>query len=185
MKWVTWERVGVDRMACAWLIHRHVDPAAEFEFVPEGQLPRATEAEPFDIPGARLSHHGGHCSFHALLREYQLARDPILRRIARIVDEADTVQDVTLEPAAPGLDLICRGIRLASPDDWTALQRGALIYDALYAQLASEMPAAGELASPPTQGGSPPRRADDEWDREALSRWEDEGGTTTLGGGPS
>ena len=65
-------------------------------------------------------------------------KDPILQRIARVVDEADTVQDVTLEPAAPGLDLICRGIRLTSPDDQVALERGAMIYDALYAQFASE-----------------------------------------------
>jgi len=74
-----------------------------------------------------------------MLREYDL-HDPILQRIARLVDEADTVQDVTLEPAAPGLDLICRGLRLTSPDDQVALERGRLIYDALYAQFASEPP---------------------------------------------
>jgi hypothetical protein len=45
------------------------------------------------------------------------------------------VQEVALEPAAPGLDLICRGLRLISSDDQVALVRGALIYDALYAQL--------------------------------------------------
>ena len=33
MKWVTWENIGVDRMACAWLILR-IDPQAEFSFVP-------------------------------------------------------------------------------------------------------------------------------------------------------
>ena len=27
MKWVTWENVGVDRIACAWLIKRSIDPA--------------------------------------------------------------------------------------------------------------------------------------------------------------
>jgi hypothetical protein len=59
--------------------------------------------------------------------------------IARIIDEAATVQEVSVEAAAPGLDLICEGIRRTSPDDQTALERGALIYDALYAQLESEM----------------------------------------------
>lgn len=137
MKWVTWEQVGIDRMACAWLIRRFVDPAAEFQFVPVGRQDLPAGAEPFDIPGARLSHHGGHCTFHALLREHELS-DSVLLRIARIVDEADTIQELTLEPAAPGLDLICRGIRRISPDDQVALERGALIYDALYAQLASE-----------------------------------------------
>lgn len=135
MKWVTWERVAVDRMACAWLIRRFVDAEAEFRFIPMGQQPASDEAEPFDIPGVRLSHRGGHATFHTMLTEYEL-HDPVLHRIARIVDEADVVQDVAVEPAAPGLDLICRGIRQISPDDHTAIERGGLIYDALYAQLA-------------------------------------------------
>lgn len=137
MKWVTWENVGVDRMACAWLIRKWIDPAAEFLFVPAGSKPLPENAEPFDIPGVRLSHRRGHCTFHTMLRDYNL-KDPLLQRIARIVDEADLVQEVTIEPAAYGLDFICRGIRSTSPDDETALQRGGLIYDALYAQLASE-----------------------------------------------
>ena len=43
-----------------------------------------------------------------------------------------------MEPAAAGLDLICDGLRLISPDDDTALDHGVLIYDALYARLAGE-----------------------------------------------
>ena len=133
MKWVTWENVGVDRIACSWLIRRFIDPLAEFEFVPMSTSPLPEGAEPFDIPGVRLSHHQGHCTFHALLGAFQL-NDPILQRMARIIDEADLVQDITLEPSAPSLDLICRGIRLISPDDVTALNQGRLIYDAVYAQ---------------------------------------------------
>jgi hypothetical protein len=138
MRWVTWEQVGVDRMACAWLICGFIDREAEFIFVPAGQKPLPDGAEPFDIPGARLSHHRGHSTFHTMLHRYEL-KDPVLRRIARIVDEADVVQEVAVEPAAPGLDLICRGIRATSPDDLTALQRGAIIYEALYAQLSSDL----------------------------------------------
>ncbi len=137
MKWVTWEQVGVDRMACAWLITKYIDPEAEFLFVPAGHKPLPAGAEPFDIPGVRFSHHRGHCTFYTMLREYDL-RDPVLQRIARVVDEADTVQDVMLEPAAPGLDVICQGMRLVSPSDLIALEQGRLIYDALYAQIASE-----------------------------------------------
>ena len=134
MKWVTWENVGVDRMACAWLIRKHIDPKAKFLFVPVNQKELPAGAEPFDIPGVRYSHHGGHCSFHALLREHEL-HDPTLARIARIIDEADTVQEVCVEPAAAGLDLVCEGIRLISPDDETAIERGSMIYDALYERL--------------------------------------------------
>ena len=138
MKWVTRERVGVDRMACAWLITRYIDAEAEFLLVPAEQKLLPEGAEPFDMPGVRLSHHQGHCSFYTMLREFDL-RDPVLQRIARVVDEADTVQDVMLEPAATGLDILCQGIRLISPDDQVALERGRLLYEALYAQFASEL----------------------------------------------
>jgi hypothetical protein len=60
---------------------------------------------------------------------------PVLQRIARVVDEADTVQDV-----------ICRGIRLTSPDDQLALDRGQLIYDAFYARFAREAAEAAHAA---------------------------------------
>lgn len=137
MKWATWSDVGVDRMGCAWLIRRWLDPDAEFVFVPEGSHDLPTDAEPFDIPGVRLSHHSGHCSFYAFLTAYDL-KDRTLARIARIIDEADTVTDVELEAAAPGLDLLCRGLRRISPDDDVALARGAVLFEALYAQLESE-----------------------------------------------
>lgn len=137
MKWVTWENVAVDRMACAWLIKRFIDPQAEFIFVPAGYKPLPNDAEPFDIPGVKYSHHRGHCTLYTLLREFDL-KDPVLQRIAQIVDEADVVQEAAVEPAAPGLDLICRGLRRISPDDPIALERGALIYEAIYAELKAD-----------------------------------------------
>ncbi len=139
MKWVTWENIGVDRMGSAWLIQRFIDPHAEFEFIRVGASVRAELGESFDIPGVRLSHRGGHCTFHTILNEYHLD-DPRLKRIASMIDEADVAQVITLEPIAPGLDFICRGLRLTSPDDSTAIERGKMIYDALYAQLNAESP---------------------------------------------
>jgi len=137
MKWVTWENVGVDRIGCAWLIRKWIDPKAKFLFVPRDSETLPSGAEPFDIPGVRFSHHQGHCSFHAIVKEYGLT-DAVLHRIARIIDEADTVQDVHLEPAAAGIDLICEGLRLAAPDDLMAVDRGMIVYDAIYARLAAE-----------------------------------------------
>lgn len=133
MKWVTWENIGVDRMASIWLIRRWIDPKAEFAFIPRGEKPKSA-GEPFDIPGQHYSHHGGHCTFYALIKEHKLD-DPILTRIAQMVDEADEIQEVTIEPAALGLDLICRGLRQISKDDYEAMERGSMIYEALYAQL--------------------------------------------------
>ena len=137
MKWLTWEGVGVDRMASAWLIKTWIDPEAEFTFVPPGMTPLPQGPEPFDIPGAKYSHHRGHCTFHTLVKAYGL-KDPVLDRIAAIIDEADSVQEALLEPAAHGLDLICRGLRRNSADDSEALERGAEVYKALYAEIAAE-----------------------------------------------
>ena len=58
-----------------------------------------------------------------------------------------TWEQVAVEPVAPGLDLLCRGLRAISPDDQVALDRGALLYDALYAELARE------VAGPTAQKG--------------------------------
>ena len=77
-------------------------------------------------------------TFHTMLREYNLT-DPTLQRIAAIVDEADLVQEGMVEPAAPGLDLVCRGGRLISQDDQAALVFGFQVYEAIYAQLQKEM----------------------------------------------
>jgi len=137
MKWVTWEYIVVDRMASTWLIRRFIDPQAEFIFIPAGQKPLPEGAEPFDIPGVKYSHHRGHCTFHSLLKEYKL-KDPVLSRIAAIVDEADVVQKVAVEPAAPGLDLICRALRRTSSDDYEAVRRAQVLYDALYAELSAD-----------------------------------------------
>jgi hypothetical protein len=145
MKWLTWENVGVDRMACAWVIRRFIDENAEFEFIPEGSSAPDTNAEAFDIPGMRLSHHHGRSSVHTIILEYKLT-GPVLMQIARIVDEADEIVEIALEPVAPGLDLICRGIRRMSANDSIALERGALIFDALYAELTQELETEGDNA---------------------------------------
>jgi hypothetical protein len=34
MRWITRERVKVDRVACPWLIKKFIDPDAAFSFVP-------------------------------------------------------------------------------------------------------------------------------------------------------
>jgi hypothetical protein len=38
MKWITRERVKVDRVACPWLIKKFVDEQARFLFVPADKV---------------------------------------------------------------------------------------------------------------------------------------------------
>src|SRR5437764_36928 len=92
MKWITRERVKVDRVACPWLIRRFIDPSAEFFFVPKdavADIAARDGATPYDVEGAELGHHGKECSFDAFVRTYQLDRDPALVLLAKIVNGAD------------------------------------------------------------------------------------------------
>ncbi len=136
MKWVTREHVKVDRVACPWLITHFVDPQAEFLFVPPAQVENVAAREgatPFDAPGVELGHHGGRCSFEAILERYRLD-DAALHLLAQIVHGADVAQDLYGRPEAPGLQAIAEGFReLGLKDDHEILTRESIVYDALYA----------------------------------------------------
>jgi hypothetical protein len=134
MKWVTRERPKIDRIACPWLIQRFIDPAAEFLYVPAGEVLRvaaATGATPYDIPGVEMSHVGELCSFDAFLAKHRLD-DPALVRLAAIVRGADTSRP-ELTPQSAGLYAISLGLSRVFADDHEMLRHGMVVYDALYA----------------------------------------------------
>ena len=129
MRWATRSGVHIDRAACAWLIRRFIDPAAEFVFVTDpAQVP--SDATPFDMRGVELGHHGGDCSFETILRRHDLT-DPVLWRIAEAVHEADLDDERFDAPEAPGLDVILRGLSMTGHDERTLGVSGP-IFDGLY-----------------------------------------------------
>jgi len=138
MKWITWTEVGIDRIACAWLIRRMVDKDAEFLFIPRGTDWKRLDGIAFDIPGANLSHRRGRCTFCTILKEYSI-NDRVMNEICAIVDAADSVNDLLPPPEAPGIDVICRGLVKVLKDDSRALEVGAILFEALYTQLAEEL----------------------------------------------
>ena len=88
MKWITRERVKVDRVACPWLIKKFVDPNAEFVFLPhETDWSKVNDGIVYDIPNCELGHHGEDVSFDSILKKYGLT-DPALRFLAQIVRAA-------------------------------------------------------------------------------------------------
>ncbi len=139
MKWITRERIQVNRTATCWLIRRFLDEEAEFVFVPADQV-ASMQAEAgatgFDAPGATYPHKDaqGLCSFAALVRE-RLANDPVLLEMARIVQAADIKGQLDDHPAARGLQLISRGFPLVTNDDHETAERAAFVYEALYASI--------------------------------------------------
>jgi hypothetical protein len=129
VRWATREHCHIDRAACAWLVRRFVDPAAEFVFVADpDEVP--ADATPFDMRGVELSHHRGNCSFETFLEHYELD-DPVLWEIAKIVHEADLADERYDAPEAPGFDVLLRGLSMTHGDD-ELLAISAPLFDALY-----------------------------------------------------
>lgn len=136
MKWITRERVKVDRVACPWLIRKFVDPQAEFLFVPADQVMALAEREgaiPFDVPNVELGHHGKECSFDAILKKHNLTGDPALVLLAKIVNGADTDNSLWNQPESAGLNAIAEGFRhLGFKDDHELNAAEWIMHDALY-----------------------------------------------------
>ena len=137
MKWITREKVKVDRVACPWLIKKFVDPQAEFLFVPADQVPEIVKKEqaiPFDVPNVEFGHHGKECSFEAILKKYNLISDPALVLLGKIVNGADTDNTLWKQPEGAGLNAIAEGFRhLGFKDDHEINAAESIVYDALYA----------------------------------------------------
>ena len=73
MKWITREKIKVDRVACPWLIKKFVDRDAEFVFLPhDTDWTRINDGIVFDVPDCELGHHGEDVSFNSILKKYEL-----------------------------------------------------------------------------------------------------------------
>src|SRR6266566_4910213 len=137
MKWITREKVKVDRVACPWLIKKFVDKDAEFVFVPGEKVmaeAKRLDAIPYDVKDVELGHHGKECSFEAILKKYKLTGDPALVLLGRIVNGADTDNTLYHQAEGPGLEAIAEGFRhLGFQDDHEQNAAEWIVYDALYA----------------------------------------------------
>jgi len=132
-RWATRARPWVDRLACAWLIRRFVDPEARFVWLPDpaGATPAPRGALGFDYDGARFTHVGSRVSFEVLAASFGLDTDARLQRIARAVHFLD-VGGIPA-PEAAGLEAVLGGLREVHADDDALTQAAATVFDALYA----------------------------------------------------
>ena len=136
MEWVTREHPKTDRIACPWLIRTFIDPHAAIAYVPaDDVLPYAqrTGAVSFDARGARYTHRDGRCTFEVLVDEYDLAGDPALALMARVVHGADVADDRDATAQSRGLLAIADGFALLGLPDQEQLALELPVYDALYA----------------------------------------------------
>lgn len=132
-RWATRSRPWVDRLACAWLIRRFIDPEARFLWLadPAGSTPAPRGALGFDYDGARFTHVGSRVSFEVLAASFGLDADPRLQRVARAVHFLD-IGGIPV-PEAAGLEAVLAGLREVHADDDQLTLAAAAVFDALHA----------------------------------------------------
>lgn len=133
MKWITREKPKIDRIACPWLIRNFIDREAEFIYVPFKEVKakaKKLKAIPFDVPGVEFTHYQEHCTFDYFVKKYKI-KDPAVKTMAVIIRGADTDHH-ELSNESAGLWAISAGLAHTYKNDHELLEKGMMIYDALY-----------------------------------------------------
>lgn len=132
--WATRRRPWVDRLASAWLIRQHIDPAAAFLWLehpddcPEGVLG-------FDFDGAAFSHVGKRVTFETLLASFGL-ETPALLRMGNLVHYLDVGGTQPVEAA--GIERVLAGLRASIEADDQLLSAATAVFDGLLSAFEGE-----------------------------------------------
>lgn len=130
--WVTRKGIYVDRIACTWLIRRFIDTQARFRFVPgKNYKPKRADAR-FDMFDGDFTHEGDLCSFEVFVKRF-FPKDRALEEIGRIVHDLDLKDGKFRKPETAGLGSLIAGLAVNCKADVERLERGAAIFDHLYA----------------------------------------------------
>ena len=132
-RWVTRPRPHVDRLACAWLIRRFINPDAAIRY--------SSEPEPdeiaFDMAGARFGHQGSRCTFETMIEVFELDA-PGLSSMAEIVHEIDLRDRRFTRPEIAGIEVVLDGWQLADLTDAERERYGIALFDGLAAALGAQ-----------------------------------------------
>ncbi len=155
-KWVTRPRPHVDRLACAWLIRRFVDPQAEIRY---GETAKEGEVS-FDMRNAEFGHRGNRCTFETLIAVFGLQGDPALSALAEIVHEIDLRDGTSARPEIPGVDAALRGWSAAGWSDGELERHGIALFEGLYLGFQQVPMDGGQGPAAPTQRRKPGRKSE-------------------------
>jgi hypothetical protein len=134
--WATRKRPWVDRLACAWLIRRYIDPNAKLLWLSSPQdFPK--KAIGFDFDGATFSHVGAKVSFEVMLASFAL-ESTALQRMGHLVHFLDV--GGLQPPEASGIESVLAGLRDAITDDDQLLQAACSVFDGLLKTFSKEVP---------------------------------------------
>lgn len=129
-RWVTRPKPHVDRLACAWLIRRFINPEAAIRY----SLHPEPDEVPFDMSEAEFGHQGNLCTFETMLRAFG-REEPALQALAEIVHEIDLRDGRYLRPEIPGVDTVLSGWLSLNLPDVEMEQRAIALFDGLHGAL--------------------------------------------------
>ncbi len=127
--WATRRPLWADRLACAWLIRRFVDPEGTVVWLEKNQeLPAGAIGYAFD--GAHFANSTTRVTFEEMLVQLDLAKNQALGRIGSIVHVLEVKG--TPVPEAAGVQTLLQGAMRRSTSDFELLQEAEKTFDLLY-----------------------------------------------------
>jgi hypothetical protein len=129
--WVTRNNVYIDRIACAWLIRRFVDPGARFKFINTTAYKPQSDEMRFDMLQAEYTHDGDLCSFEVMVRRFGL-NQRLFAPLAEMVHDIDLKDQKYARPETAGIQAIFTSIVTAHPTDEDRIEIGGKILDDLF-----------------------------------------------------
>jgi hypothetical protein len=127
--WATRKPLWADRLACAWLIRRFVDPEAKLVWLEKSEAP-PPEAIGFAFEGAHFANSDERVSYEQMLVRLELADNPALTRIGSIVHVLE-IRGTTV-PEAAGVQTLLQGASRRAQNDMEMLAEAEKTFDLLY-----------------------------------------------------
>jgi hypothetical protein len=127
--WATRKPLWADRLACAWLIRRFVDPEATLLWLDKLQ-PLPAGAIGFAFEGARFANSASRVTFEEMLAQFDLAAEPALPKIGTLVHFLE-VRGTPVAEAAGVQTLLQGALRRADGED-ALLREIEKTFDLLY-----------------------------------------------------
>jgi len=127
--WATRKPLWADRLACAWLIRRFVDPEATLTWLEKNdELP--SDALGFAFDGAHFAASGARVAYEEMLAQLELAKNPALGKIGSIVHFLE--MGGTAVPEAAGVQTLLQGAVRRSESVNELLAEVEKTFDLLY-----------------------------------------------------
>lgn len=130
--WVTRKNPYIDRLACAWLIRRFIDPAARFKLVDAARYRPEPGELRFDMFVGEYGHEGDRCTFETLLHRFGLV-EPGLQRLGEVVHDIDYKEPRFGHPEVAGVEALVRGLAATHADDAARIEAAMPLVEGLYA----------------------------------------------------